>query len=116
MKNTLLLTTGLLLSMIASSQDLLEKSKHQHSAALALLIGGGTLVTGSLIWALTRSNNDNTGYAKYDAPGIVLVGGLAAMLGSIPLFIASSRNKKKALTAYFKFDNYVPGLSLKFRL
>jgi hypothetical protein len=119
MKKFLLLLTWVSVSTIAFSQDreqFLLKSKHQHNAALTLLIGGGALFAGSYIWALAQTHNDNVGWSDYDGPAIMLLTGVTAMLGSIPLFIASSRNKKKALTAYFRFDHNVPGLAFKFRL
>ena len=42
-----------------------------------------------------------------DAGPILFYTGAAAMLGSIPLFIASSRNKRKAnsMSAFFKMEN-----------
>jgi len=119
MKKFLLLLTWVSVSTIAFSQDreqFLLKSKHQHDAALTLLIGGGALLAGGIIWGITLTNTDNTSFAKLDGPGALALGGFAAMVGSIPLFIASSRNKKKALTAFFRFDHNVPGLTLKFRL
>ena len=104
--------------------DYLQKSIKQKTAAWVLLGGGSALVvTGVLL-----SNN-----ASFDNLGttatIAIVGGLS-MLGSIPLFIASGKNKRKAnaATAFFKMEKTpviqqtgfvyqsYPALSIKFRL
>jgi uncharacterized membrane protein len=83
-----------------TKQDYLKKSKNQKTAAWILLGGGSALVvTGILL-----SNNasfDNLGTTA----GVAIVGGLS-MLGSIPLFLASGRNKRKAMTAstFFKIE------------
>ena len=71
-----------------------------------LLSGGAVLVVvgtaiGSSSWddeiasIVGEGENDNS----YMAGGIMMVTGLAAMVGSVPLFIASARNKKKTHAA-----------------
>ncbi len=114
--------------------DYLKKSKVQKTAAWIFLGGGGALLlTGFIIpqGEVTQENifwfdehkNDNI------KSGLVLSGTLA-MLGSIPFFIASSKNKTKAegmvvllktekLTSFryqsFKQNSY-PALSVRITL
>ena len=73
----------------------LQKSKKQKSGAFALLVGGTVLMgTGLLIG---DSKNADFGDA---GTGVVMVAiGFLADVGSIPLFIASSKNKKRAAKA-----------------
>ena len=86
--------------------DYLQKSKKQKTAAFVLL-GGGALLTivGTAIGAnrwddeLVSIVNEGENDRSYMAGGIMMVTGLVAMVGSVPLFIASSRNKKKAHAA-----------------
>lgn len=82
-----------------TNQDYLQKSKHQKTAAKILLGGGGVLFfTGSLI-ALNDIGNLFSGKVNNPALAeILLLTGGAAMVTSIPLFIASSKNKKKAMS------------------
>lgn len=97
-----------------SKEEYLKKSKKQKTAAFVLLGGGAALtVTGTAIAAsrvyneigsiITEGENDDT----YVAGGIMVATGLAAMVGSVPLFIASGRNKRKAakITAAIKLEN-----------
>jgi len=72
-----------------------------------VLLGGGAALAvvgtaiGSSSWddeiasIVGEGENDNS----YMAGGIMMVTGLAAMVGSVPLFLASARNKKKAHAA-----------------
>ena len=72
-----------------------------------MLLGGGAVlaVVGTAVGycnaddeiasIVGEGENDNS----YMAGGIMMVTGLAAMVGSVPLFIASARNKKKAHAA-----------------
>ncbi|MEO6135022.1 MAG: hypothetical protein ABIP35_07710 [Ginsengibacter sp.] len=82
--------------------DYLQKSKSQKSAAWALLGSGSALI----IVGVLIGNKKNASFADAGT-GVVLGGlGLLSTLGSIPLFIASGRNKRKALNSstYFKFE------------
>jgi hypothetical protein len=106
--------------------DYLQKSKNQKTAAFVLLGGGPILIiTGFLIG---DSKNSSFGDA---ATGAILGGvGVLSALGSIPLFIASARNKRKAntATAFFKMETVTaiqqhsfvqhsyPAVSLRFTL
>jgi len=81
---------------------LLKKSKNQKTAAWILLgAGAGVAITGGIIGtnAIKNSNPDD----PWDifprgslAGGGMVLGGLAATVVSVPFFIASGRNKKKA--------------------
>ena len=81
-----------------TKQDYLKKSKNQKTAAWILLGGGSVLVvTGVLL-----SNNaslDNLGTTA----GVAIAGGVA-VLGSIPLFLASGKNKRKGMSLSFKTE------------
>lgn len=71
-----------------ASIDYVQKSKHQKTAAWIMLGGGLALaVTGV---AVSASNWESS------AGDVLLVIGGASMIGSIPFFIASGKNKKKA--------------------
>ncbi|WP_426058436.1 hypothetical protein [Hymenobacter sp. B1770] len=77
-------------------EALLLKSHNQRTAARVLLIGGA-VVAGTVIYATAPGKS-----VSFDA--LPLVGGLgvaggAAVLSSIPLFVASARNKRKAQAA-----------------
>ena len=75
--------------------DYLVKSKNQKTAAWVLLGGGVALIgTGFLIGDSKNSTFDDA------ATGAVLGGvGFLSTMGSIPLFIASGKNKKRAMNA-----------------
>lgn len=111
----------------------LLKSKHQKTAA-CIMVGGGTtlFVVGTIIGDHGFFNlfsgqfdkaNNNIGLA-----GILDITGGAAMLGSIPLFIAASKNKHKAMNLTFTNESmpamvknitgnkFIPSISLKFNL
>ena len=88
-------------------QDYLQKSKHQKTAAWIMMGGGAALfTTGGVIGAhgffdfyTFDLNNANK---NLETGGILILVGSAAMLGSIPLFIASGKNKKKGMSLSFK--------------
>ena len=75
--------------------DYLVKSKNQKTAAWVLL-GGGTALIG--IGFLIGDNKNST---FDDAATGALLGGIGFLstIGSIPLFIASGKNKRKAMKA-----------------
>ena len=103
----------------AVKTDYLKKSKNQKTAAWILLGGGFALSTTSILIATPKAAEDMTyGFYglfageqvpqnNYTAESILLVAGTVAMLGSVPLFIASGKNKKKALnmSANIKIEN-----------
>lgn len=76
----------------------LKKSKNQKTWATTLVIGGAVLVGGGLIGVATQA--DEISFYEDDSKGefaaiCVIVGG-AAMIASIPFYIASANNRKKA--------------------
>jgi len=83
-----------------TKQDYLQKGKHQKTGAWILLGGGSALaITGLLI-------NNQASFDNAGTTAIVAGVGVLSMIGSIPLFIASGRNKRKAMTAstFFKIE------------
>ena len=75
--------------------DYLTKSKNQKTAAWVLLGGGTALIaTGFIVGDSKNSSFDDA------AMGALFAGvGVLSALGSIPLFIASGKNKRKAMKA-----------------
>ena len=99
--------------------DYLKKSKNQKTAAWVLLGGGFALTTTSIVMASSKITED---YAtviagvfssepvqenNYTAENILLITGTASMLASIPFFIASKKNKRRAMdmTANIKMED-----------
>jgi len=80
----------------------LQKSQKQKTAAW-LLMGGGIL---SACLGSLRFQNPDGSYGN-SRNTLFLVTGLAAISGSITLFIAAGRNKRKAVAISFSTD-YVP--------
>ncbi len=75
--------------------DYLVKSKNQKTAAWVLLGGGVALIgTGILVGDSKNSTFDDAAAGAFFA-GI----GVLSAIGSIPLFIASGKNKRKAIKA-----------------
>ena len=73
--------------------SLLKKSKRQGTAATITLLGGITcVVVVPLAWGLTTKNGGGL-----EAVAWLWAAGLVAIPASIPLYIASGRNKKKAM-------------------
>ncbi len=82
--------------------DYLQKSKSQKAGAW-LLVGGGTFVLAITTISAASSLDFNHKSSFPVTP--VAIGG-AMMLSSVPLFIASARNKQRSMTAsaYFEID------------
>ncbi len=134
---TALMMLMILLTSHASSAqtkvDYLTKSKHQKTAAWIMLGGGfGLGIAGDIIGLngtvdLLSGQFDKAGN-NVGAGGILIIAGGAAMLGSIPLFIASGKNKRKAMSLSFTNqptsalvknimgNRYVPSISVKLNL
>lgn len=88
--------------------DYLQKSKKQETAAWILAGGGvGLVVIGIAITSTNDVANAIVGDVNGLSAGTVLftLGGITA-LTSIPLFIASGKNRKRAMTAtgFFKME------------
>jgi hypothetical protein len=78
-------TISLFSQQALTREELLKKSKSQKTVGFILLGAGATTL---IIMS--------TGDTDLDAAGPLFIGGAAAVLGSIPLFIAAGRNKRKA--------------------
>ena len=78
-----------------TKQDYLQKSKSRKVAGFILLGVGATLI------GIAAPGN-----VSFDLLPVLAIGGGGAVLGSIPLFIASGRNKRKAasITSYFSLQ------------
>ncbi|MBC7830142.1 MAG: hypothetical protein H7122_20525 [Chitinophagaceae bacterium] len=99
-------------TIIATGEDYLKKGRKLETTAWVLVGSGVTMITAGTILAL----NTEWGDLDYDdayhgrqetmkATGsVVLIGaGVIASIGSIPLFVMSAKNKRKA--ASFSFSN-----------
>jgi hypothetical protein len=74
----------------------LQKSKNQKTTGWVLLAGGTTMaIVGTLIFS---KSDFLSGDPDADIGGVLFVGGLVADLVSIPFFISSSKNARKAAT------------------
>ena len=108
---------------------LLKKSKRQETTAWILISGGaGVLIAGSIIGTNAVKNYSTDDpfniFPRGSLAGAgMILGGLAAMAASVPFFIASDRNKRKAnlifqnesqsfLHQLHKRNNYSVGVSL----
>jgi hypothetical protein len=104
----LFLSTGLFgqqnnLKHPQNRQDFLQKSKNQKASAWVLLVGGTTVLA---ITAIAAATSVDISGPKKSFPVIPVSIGGAMMLGSVPLFIASTRNNRRSIraSAYFKID------------
>jgi len=87
--------------------DYLQKSKNQKTAGWILLGSGAVLsVTGLVIYRNSIEDSNNPfEFLKGKGAGASAIGFLA-MAGSIPLFIASGKNRRKAeASVSFKMEN-----------
>lgn len=101
--------------------EYLKKSKHQKRAAW-ILLGTGSLAT---VLATIEVNPD---YGESTNRPFLFIGGLVMIGASVHLFIASARNKKRAMSLSFKNENIqqilnssivnrnIPSLNLKLNL
>ncbi len=120
---------------VLTQEDYLKKSKSNKTGALVCLIGGGSLFLIGSIVAAGDFNNDvenlftNNTSSNHDALiGVLVITGGVAMLSSIPLFRAASKNKRKAYSLSAKnemapllqrslvFYKPIPSLTFKIRL
>ena len=117
---------------VLTKTDYLQKSKKQKKAGLLLLGAGAVLIaTSELIPSGDPTSQTICIYCRYENDGIKGAfgfSGVATMLGSIPFFIASRKNKKRAMRVSFKNQTVpqleksgfaykaIPGLSFKIAL
>src|SRR5689334_4758796 len=85
-----------------SEESFMLKSKHQKTTGWILLGGGTALAAAGLIKASSDLDKDPFGTLTGDHVGgaLLTIAGGAAMLASIPCFIASGKNKRKASVAF----------------
>ena len=103
---------------LLTKQDYLQKSRNQKTAAWILRGSGAVLFIPGIIWATTSI--DSVG------PDILLVAGGACILTSVPLFMASRKNKRRAMTMSLNWQQSIqkkdlvktaiPSLALQIRL
>ncbi|MBK7560470.1 MAG: hypothetical protein IPI68_02885 [Chitinophagaceae bacterium] len=84
-----------------SKQDYQQKSKHQKTAAW-ILVSGGSLC--AMLGTIQFNFAGSDGEVNNSNSTVFLVTGLAAIGASIPFFIASSKNKKKAADISFRME------------
>jgi hypothetical protein len=118
-------------SMTLTKQDYLQKSNNKKKVGW-IMFGGGTtlLLTGIIIsrGEIIHESFWGPDYKNDGIKGTFYFCGTLSMLGSIPFFISSHHNKKKAASLSFKNEmvpgiyksslvyNSVPSLALKFKL
>lgn len=98
-------------SPMTVKEDYLKKSKNQKKVANILLIGGGALVATGLIFPRGEEERDMSAfyiYANYKNDGIsavLILTGTVAMLSSVPFYLASSKNKRRARAITVNMQN-----------
>ena len=110
---------------------LLQKSKNKKKVAWTMAGGGATFILAGSIIPRGEIKRYNVIFPEYKNDGIkasFLLTGALSMLGSIPFFISSHHNKKKAASLSFRNERVqqinksslaygtIPGISLKFKL
>jgi hypothetical protein len=96
-------------------QDYLKKSKNQKKAGSILLAGGAVLIITGIV--IPKGDLTESGACvgslcdvKYENDGIksaFFILGSVSALSSIPLFILSKKNRRKATSIGFKIENTV---------
>lgn len=95
-----------------TKEDYLRRSKNQKKAAWTLCGTGATLFLTSLF--VYPSNYSFLGFnsdaedRQANTAGVFFVAGSTCMLGSIPFFRLSGRNKKKAAALSFRLNRFQP--------
>jgi hypothetical protein len=121
---------------VLTKQEYFQKSKGQRTAAIVLISVGGAITVAGIAVAAGDATEDlgnifdpNAETNKHETLSIALIiTGVAAMLGSVGLFVSAHKNKKRALSVSFinevapqfqkgmVFYRSVPSLTLKISL
>lgn len=131
MKKNLAAILFLLFTVSAFSQDkirnkdfYLQKSKNQKTVFYVFASTGTALIITGIILGAAHNDPDT----EYYTGGFIAAGGFAALAASLPFFIASNKNKRKAMSLSFKNEiapqvyktsfvyKSIPSLTLKFKL
>jgi uncharacterized membrane protein len=79
-------------------EELLQKSKNQKTTGFVMLgAGAAAMAAGAFLFNENFSIWDSSGDTGAAGGAVLFVAGGLSMLGSIPLFIASSNNKERAM-------------------
>lgn len=92
-------------SNVKSKEFYLAKSQHQRTLA-RIMLGGGAALTGiGFLAGTAEALSTIQGSSKSNNTGATLATvGIISMLGSIPLFICSSHNKRKGAAIAFNMQ------------
>ena len=85
----------------------MKKSKSQKTVAWILVGGGATMITTGFLIGSKQVEEDPFGALISDEVGasvVLILVGIAATLTSIPLFISSGKNKRRAAAVSFKME------------
>lgn len=95
----------------ATKDDYLKKNKKQKKLATILLAGGGAFILAGVIYPRGDAEHSTSPfYSVVTYPNVgtkaalILTGGVA-MLSSIPFYISSGRNKRRAEAISFNLHN-----------
>ena len=83
----------------------LKKSKNQKTVAWCMLGGGVAMATIGLVLVDKQINDDLSSFNNLGTAGgsaILGIAGIGTALGSIPFFISSAKNARRAATVSFK--------------
>jgi hypothetical protein len=112
----------------AINTDYIQKSNQQKTAGWILFGGGVVLAMTGAVKVISISPYNEELFHQANSGQVLILVGTASMLGSIPLFIACSRNRRKAISLSFKNEynkqiqegtvacKVVPSLSMKIEL
>ena len=89
--------------------DYLKKSKNKKKAANILLVGGGVLVVTAFIFPkgaeIPGSIVSPTSYKNHGIRGALFYTGALSMLSSVPLYLSSAKNKRRANAVSLNIHN-----------
>ncbi|UEG48677.1 hypothetical protein LK994_08510 [Ferruginibacter lapsinanis] len=109
-----------------SKNDYLEKSKRKKTTGIVLLTIGVAAITGGIL--ANESRGQYSSFEQDFAGGLLIGGGIASGLVSIPFFISANKYKKKAATVSVNnlkiflsknnqlVNNFQPMISLKINM